>query len=155
LYCSIVRRHSWLFWAFLMVLVTGAVVYGPAELAQRSTAADEPVSFLSHPIQGWEFMLTAARERPGAVAGTPAAARQIALRTFDDGRLRPTRVDLLWLPDRRVQLRTLQGNRELATKSQLLWKVTGHRGQNGSNVTVGLIDLATGRVIYDGRLAAE
>ncbi|HZI36245.1 MAG TPA: hypothetical protein VFD61_10885, partial [Gaiellales bacterium] len=91
----------------------------------------------------------------GAVAGTPAEARQIALRTFDDGTLRPTRVDLLWLPDRRVRLRTLQGNRELTTKSQLLWMVTGHRGQDGPNVTVGLIDLATGRVIYDGRLAAE
>ncbi len=155
MYCSIVRRHSWLFWAFLLVLVTGAVLYGPAELAQHSTAADEPVSFLSHPLEGWKFMLTAARERPGAVAGTPAEARQIALRTFDDGTLRPTRVDLLWLPDRRVRLRTLQGNRELTTKSQLLWKVTGHRGQDGPNVTVGLIDLATGRVIYDGRLAAE
>jgi hypothetical protein len=155
LYCSIVRRRSWLFWAFLLVLVTGAVVYGPAELAQHSTAADEPVSFLSHPLEGWKFMLTAARERPDAVAGTPAEARQIALRTFDDGTLRPTRVDLLWLPDRRVQLRTLQGNRMLTTNSQLLWKVTGHRGQNGPNVTVGLIDLATGRVIYDGRLAAE
>lgn len=155
MYCSIVRRHSWLFWAFLLVLVTGAVLYGPAELAQHSTAADEPVSFLSHPIEGWKFVLTAARERPGAVAGTPAEARQIALRTFDDGTLRPTRVDLLWLPDRRVRLRTLQGNEELATKSQLLWKVTGRRGRNGPNVTVGLIDLATGRVIYDGRLAAQ
>lgn len=155
MYCSIVRRHSWLFWAFLLVVVGGAVLYLPAELAQRSTAADEPVSFLSHPIEGWRFVLTAARERPGAVAGTPAEAKRIALRSFDDGTLRPTGVGLLWLPDRRVSLRTLQGSEELTTKSQLLWKVTGRRGRNGPNVTVGLIDLATGKVIYDGRLAAE
>jgi hypothetical protein len=144
-----------LFWAFIAVAVAGAIVYLPAELALRSTAADEPVSFLSHPIEGWKFLVAVARERPSAVAGTPAAARQIALRAFDDGVIRPTRVDLLWLPDERVRLKTLKGSTEVATNSRLIWKVTGHRGGNGPNVTVGLIDLASGKVIYDGRLAAK
>jgi hypothetical protein len=144
-----------LFWAFIAVVVAGAVVYLPAELARRSTAADEPVSFLSHPIEGWKFLVAVARDRPDAVAGTPAAARQIALHAFDDGVIRPTRVDLLWLPDERVRLKTLKGSAELATNSRLIWKVTGHRGGNGPNVTVGLIDLVSGKVIYDGRLAAR
>jgi hypothetical protein len=144
-----------LFWAFIAVAVAGAVVYLPAELALRSTAASEPVSFLSHPIEGWKFVLAVARERPGTVAGTPAAAKQIALKAFDDGVSRPTRVDLLWLPDERVRLKTLRGSAEVATNSRLIWKVTGHRGGNGPNVTVGLIDLATGKVIYDGRLATR
>ena len=44
LYCSLVRRRSWLFWAFLaVVLAPGAALYVPAELARRATAADEPV----------------------------------------------------------------------------------------------------------------
>ena len=144
-----------MFWAFIAVAVAGAVVYLPAELALRSTAASEPVSFLSHPIEGWKFVLAVARERPGALAGTPAAAKQIALKAFDDGVVRPTRVDLLWLPDERVRLKTLRGSAEVATNSRLIWKVTGHRGGNGPNVTVGLIDLATGKVIYDGRLATR
>jgi hypothetical protein len=148
-----VRRRSWLFWAFLAVLVAGAVVYLPAELARRATASDEPVSFLSHPLDGWRFVLAVAEQRGDAVAGTPASARTIALRSFDDGRLRPSRVDLLWLPDGRVHLTTLQGSAEVVTNSRLVWKVTGRRGRDGPSVTVGLIDFASGKVIYDGRLA--
>ena len=82
LYCSVVRHRSWLFWAFLAVLVVGLALYAPAELARRATAPDEPVSFLSQPLQGWRFLLTAARERPDAIAGTPPRAREIALRAL-------------------------------------------------------------------------
>jgi hypothetical protein len=142
-----------LFRAFVAVVIVGAAVYLPAELATRSTAADEPISFLTNPVQGWRFVWAVARERPGAVAGSPAAARQLALHTFDDGVLRPARVDLLWLPDEHVTLQTLQGSDQLATKSQLVWKVTGRRGAHGALVTIGLIDFATGKVIYDGRVA--
>jgi hypothetical protein len=142
-----------LFRAFVAVVVAGAAVYLPAELAARSTAADEPVSFLGNPVEGWRFVWAVARERPGAVAGSPAAAKRLALQAFDDGVLRPTRVDLLWLPGEHVTLHTLQGSEPLATKSRLVWKVTGRRGAHGALVTIGLIDFATGKVIYDGRVA--
>jgi hypothetical protein len=141
-----------LFWAFVAVLVLGVVVYLPAELARRSTGPGEPVNFLSHPLEGWRFVIAVARDRDGAAAGTPAAARGIALRTFDDGRLRPERVSLLWLPDERVALRTLQGSAVVPTNSRLVWKVTGRRGPRGPDVAVGLIDFASGKVIYDGRV---
>ena len=147
------RRRSWLFWAFLAVAVLGLVVYLPAELARRSTGPGEPVDFLSHPLEGWRFVAAVARERSGAAAGTPSAARAIALRTFDDGRLRPQRVALLWLPDRRIEVRTLQGSAVVSTNSRLVWKVTGRRGRDGPDVAVGLIDFASGKVIYDGRVA--
>jgi hypothetical protein len=142
-----------LFWAFLAVAVLGAVVYVPAELARRSTGPGEPVDFLSHPLEGWRFVVEVARERGDAVAGTPKAARAIALHTFDDGVLRPERVSLLWLPDESVRLRTLQGSAVVPTNSRLVWKVTGRRGRSGPDVALGLIDFASGRVIYDGRVA--
>jgi len=148
-----VRRRSWLFWAFLAVAVLGLVVYLPAELARRSTGPGEPVNFLSHPLEGWRFVAAVALERGGAAAGTPSQARAIALRTFDDGRLRPERVSLLWLPDRRIQVPTLQGSAMVPTNSRLVWKVTGRRGPGGPEVVLGLIDFASGQVIYDGRLA--
>ncbi len=136
----------------MAVLVLGVVVYVPAELARRSTGPGEPVDFLSHPLEGWRFVVAVARDRGGAAAGTPAAARSIALHTFDDGRLRPERVSLLWLPDERVALRTLQGSAVVPTNSRLVWKVTGRRGPRGPDVAVGLIDFASGKVIYDGRV---
>jgi hypothetical protein len=142
-----------LFWAFLAVAMLGVVVYLPAELALRSTGPGEPVDFLSHPLEGWRFVAAVARERGGAAAGTPAAARAVALRTFDDGRLRPERVSLLWLPDESIRLRTLQGSTLVSTNSRLVWKVTGRRGPRGPDVALGLIDFASGRVIYDGRVA--
>jgi hypothetical protein len=144
-----------LFWACLAVVVAGAVVYLPAELAIRATGPQEPVSFLSHPLEGWRFLLAVVDARGSAVAGTPQSARAIALHSFDDGRLRPSRVDLLWLPDRRVALRSLQGSAQVATKSRLVWMVTGRSGPTGPSVTVGLIDFASGKVIYDGRLAGR
>lgn len=131
----------------------GAVVYVPAELARRSTGPGEPVDFLSHPLEGWRFIVEVTRERSDAVAGTPAAARTIALHSFDDGVLRPERVSLLWLPDESVRLRTLQGSAVVSTNSRLVWKVTGRRGRSGPDVALGLIDFASGRVIYDGRVA--
>ena len=142
-----------MFWAFLAVAVLGAVVYVPAELARRSTGPGEPVDFLSHPLEGWRFVVDVARERGDAAAGTPAAARGIALRTFYDGQLRPERVSPPWLPDRSVRLRTLQGSAVVSTNSRLVWKVTGRRGPSGPDVALGLIDFASGRVIYDGRVA--
>jgi hypothetical protein len=139
-----------LFWAFLAVVVVGALVYVPAELARRATGPGEPVDFLSHPVEGWRFVAAVARERDGAAAGSPSAARRLALRTFDDGTLRPDRVSLLWLPDRLVHLRTLQGSADVPTNSRLVWKVTGRRGRRGADVTLGLIDFTTGKVIYNG-----
>jgi hypothetical protein len=154
LYCSTVRRRSWLFWAFVAVALAGTVIYVPAELARRATAADEPVAFLSHPVEGWRFLIAVSGDG-GAVAGTPSQARRLALRAFDDGNLRPAAVSLLWLPDRRVKLSTMQGSRDLATNSKLVWKVTGRVGGSDRLVTVGMIDFASGKVIYDGRLAEQ
>lgn len=146
------RRRSWLFWAFIAVVLAGTIIYLPAELARRATAADEPVSFLARPVEGWRFLLAVAGEGDAA-AGTPSEARTLALRAFDDGNLRPAAVELLWLPDRHVRLSTMQGSRDLTTKSQLVWNVTGRVGASDRIVSVGLIDFASGKVIYDGRLA--
>jgi hypothetical protein len=49
----------------------------------------------------------------------------------------------------------MQGSRDLATNSRLVWNVTGRVGGSDRLVTVGMIDFASGKVIYDGRLAAR
>ena len=143
-----------MFWAFIAVAVAGTVIYLPAELARRATAAEEPVSFLSQPAEGWRFLIGAAGAG-GAVAGSPSKARAIAVRTFDDGTLRPAAVELLWLPDRHVRLVTMQGSRDLRTNSRLVWNVTGRVGASDRLVTMGIIDYASGRVTYDGRVAGR
>ena len=75
------RRGS-LFWAVVAVLVAGTLVYGPAELARRSTGQGEPVDFLTHPQEGWRFVADALREIGSARAGSPEAAGALAARAF-------------------------------------------------------------------------
>jgi hypothetical protein len=142
-----------LFWAFVAVALAGIAIYLPAEMARRATATNEPVSFLSHPIEGWRFLIDVTGSGEAA-AGSPGQARTLALRAFDDGRVRPAAVSLLWLPDRHIRLPTMQGSRDLTTNSKLVWNVTGRVGSSDRLVTVGMIDFASGKVIYDGRVAA-
>lgn len=147
------QRRSWLFRAFIAVLLAGIATYLPAELARRATAPNGSVDFRSRPLEGWKFLLEVAQDRPSARAGSPEDARRIALAAFDDGRVRPSRVDLLWLPDSRVRVQTEQGSRDLATNSRLVWRVTGHVVPDERSLTVGLIEFSSGVVIYDARLA--
>src|SRR4051812_41964600 len=114
-------RRSALFWAVLAVVVLGAALYLPAYLASSATARGEPVDFMSRPLDGWRFMVDALRTVPGAEAGTPQKARRVAVATFSDARVEPLRVELLWLPARRLTLRGAgedgQGSRDLTTNA--------------------------------------
>jgi hypothetical protein len=146
-------QRSWLFRAFIAVVLAGIAIYLPAELARRATAPNGNVDFVSHPLEGWKFLVEVATDRPSAIAGSPEEARRIALAAFDDGRMRPSRVDLLWLPDSRLRVPTEQGSRDLATNSRLVWRVTGQVAPGAGSRTVGLIDFASGVVVYDARVA--
>jgi hypothetical protein len=149
------RRRSGLFWAVLVVGIVGALVYVPAYLARASTASDEPVDFLTQPEAGWEFMITALGDLRGARLGSPSAARQAAVRMFSGSRVRPSRVDLMYLPDRVIKLHLAKGTRDLAANAKLVWRVTGRAGVGEPLVTVAVMDFRTGEVIYDVRLAQQ
>jgi hypothetical protein len=144
------RRGS-LFWAVVAVLVAGMLVYGPAELARRSTGQGEPVDFLSQPQEGWRFVADALREIGSARAGSPAAAGALAARAFSGTEVQPVRVELLYVPDRRVDLGA--GSDQATAKGRLVWRVSGRTRPGGPVHTVGLIDFATGELTYDVRTA--
>ena len=135
----------------LAVALAGLGVYAPAMIARASTGPMEPVDFLTAPQQGWRFLLTAASQIKGARAGSPSAAREIAVRRFTGSSVQPTRVDLLWVPDRRVPLLRGGGRRVAAAKASLVWMVTGRTRPRGPLRTVGLIDFQTGALTYDVR----
>jgi hypothetical protein len=144
------RRGS-LFWAVVAVLVAATLVYGPAELARRSTGQGEPVDFLTHPQEGWRFVADALREIGSARAGSPEAAGALAARAFSGTTVQPVRVDLLYVPDRRVDLGA--GSDEATAKGRLVWRVSGRVRPGGPVQTVGLIDFASGELTYDARTA--
>jgi hypothetical protein len=147
------RGRSSLFWAVVAVILIGLVVYAPALLARASTAPDEPVDFLTHPQDGWRFVIDVVSDKGSAKAGTPQAARDLAVRHFSGSPVLPVRVDLLYLPSRRFRVGGKQGTITLPANSQLLWKVTGRTSSNGPLRTVALIEYSTGAFVYDVRRA--
>ena len=147
------RGRSSLFWAVVTVVVIGLVVYAPALLARASTAPDEPVDFLTHPQDGWRFVIAVVSDKGSAKAGSPQAARNLAVRHFSGSTVLPVRVDLLYLPNRRFRVGGKQGTIRLPANSQLFWKVTGRTSTDGPLRIVALIDYSTGAFIYDTRRA--
>jgi hypothetical protein len=145
------KRHP-LVWAIVVVAVAGLVIYAPALLARASTGSREPINFLTQPQQGWRFVLTAAAEIPSAHASTPGRARSLAVADFAGTAVQPVRVDLLWVPTRRVALLG-EGSRVATAKAALVWAVTGREQPGGSLRTIGLIDFRSGRLTYDVRTA--
>ena len=145
------RGRSSLFWAVVAVVVIGLVVYAPALLARAATAPDEPVDFLTHPQDGWQFVIDVASNHGSAKAGTPHAARDLAVRRFSGSPVLPVRVDLLYVTGRRFRVGGKQGTILLPANTQLLWKVTGRTSSTGPLRIVALIDYSTGAFIYDVR----
>lgn len=133
-------------WGLIAVLAAGVLVYGPAELARRSTGPGEPVSFLTQPLEGWRFMLETLDGVGSARAGSPASARALAVRAFAGTSMLPERVDLLYVPS--LQVPDGAGRRPLAAKAALVWRVTGQTRPGGRVQTIGLLDFASGRLTY-------
>jgi len=144
-------RRGALFWSVVVVALLGALIYLPAYVARASTASNGSVDFLTHPQDGWRFMIDATRQVPGAKAGDPGEARAVAIQDFKSGGAQPVRVDLLYLPQRWTEVGIGQGIRRLATNATLVWRVTGRTRPGGPLRTIGLIDLQSGDLIYDVR----
>jgi hypothetical protein len=96
-------------------------------------------------------MVDATREVPDAAVGTPARARTRAVSLFAATGVQPTRVDLLYVPGGELRVGSGQGSHMQPTNSTLVWRVTGRTRPEGPLVTVGLIDLSTGALVYDVR----
>jgi hypothetical protein len=146
--------RSSLFWAVLAVALAGAALYAPAYVARAATGPGEPVDFLKRPEEGWRFVLAAVRAVPSARLSRPALAAEQARRVFAGQPIQPTRVTLLYLPDRVVTVGRGKGRRRLAANARLIWRIVGRVRPGGPLVTVGLMDFSSGALIYDVRKPA-
>jgi hypothetical protein len=144
-------RRSALFWAVIAVALLGLAIYLPAYVARSATASDGPVDFLSSPLDGWRFMIDTTRALPDAQLSSPQKARARAISLFSATGVQPTRVDLVYAPARSLEVGSGKGSHMQPTNTTLVWRVTGRTRPDGPLVTVGLLDLSTGVLIYDVR----
>jgi hypothetical protein len=146
------RGRSSLFWAVLAAAIAGALVYGPAYLADRATAGG-PVSFMARPQDGWRFVAAVVPAIGDARAPSAESAARIAIRAFAGSSVRPTEVGLLFLPDGRFVAGSGKDRHTVTAKRTLVWKVAGRTRPGGAVRTVALIDFESGRLVYDVREA--
>jgi hypothetical protein len=142
--------RSSLFWAVLAVALAGTLVYAPAYVAERATDGG-PVSFMSRPQEGWRFLAAVVPAIGDARAASAERAAAIAVRAFAGTSVRPTRVGLLFLPERRLAVGSGKERHTVTAKRTLVWKVAGRTRPGGRVRTVALIDFESGRLVYDVR----
>lgn len=133
------------------------VLWVPSMVATRFTNPAQPIDFLSHPDRGWRFLYDAIHTSRQATLGSEGQARSRAQR-FWWPRVRVSRVELVYL-ERPVTVPLAPGGlqvsaaaRTVRPRSRFTWFVHGRVGARPTQV-IGLMDLASGRVIWDIRRA--
>lgn len=142
-------------------LVIGALVlavaafWAPSFIAARYTDDAVPIEVVGHPIRGWQFLVDAVQSSRSATAGTEGHARGIAERHWWTTRVHVERLQLVYTDGRTVTIPVARGGlrrslarRTVRVRTSFVWFVHGSIGRRPRQV-VGLINMRTGRVIWD------
>jgi len=88
----------------IAIIVFGLLVLSilPAPIAERYTSPTQDGQYLFSPARSYGFVLALARTGDSAVLGSSGKALAKAKSVFTDDRTYPSKVELLYLPDRRT-----------------------------------------------------
>lgn len=140
-------------WTWIVALLAIVLLMLPMPIAERYTSPTQDGRYLLHPLRAYQFVLTAVRVSRSSRLNTSGEALAAAKSAFKDTTTRPTKVELLFLPEGGpYTYRTHGGNVLTANEpGQFVWEVwgvqtaTGDAG--GTPDVVALIDYVTGRVL--------
>lgn len=130
-----------LIWIILLVLVMLLAL--PAPIAERYTSPTQDGQFLVSPIRSYGFIVTLARVGGSAALGNSGKALIKAKSVFTGDKVRPTKVELLYLPDSKPYSYISQSGETLsiATPPKLVWEVWGAGSQPD---VIGFLDYVSG-----------
>ena len=122
-------------------------------IAERYTSPTQDGQYLLHPLRAYQFVFTAARVSRSSQLNTSGEALAAAKSAFKDTTVRPTKVELLFLPQGGAYTHRTRGGDVLTanTPGQFVWEVwgvdtaTGDAG--GTPDVIALIDYVTGKVL--------
>jgi len=140
-------------WIWIAALVVVILLILPMPIAERYTSPTQDGQYLLHPLRAYQFVLTAARVSRSSQLNTSGEALAAAKSTFKDTTTRPTKVELLFLPEGGAYTYRTRGGDVLTVNDpgQFVWEVwgvetaTGDAG--GTPDVIALIDYVTGRVL--------
>lgn len=140
-------------WIWIVALIVVILLVLPMPIAERYTSPTQDGHYLLHPLRAYQFVLTAARVSRSSQLNTSGEALGAAKSAFKDTTTRPTKVELLFLPEGGTYTYTTRGGDVLTVNDpgQFVWEVwgvetaTGDAG--GTPDVIALIDYVTGRVL--------
>jgi len=140
-------------WTWIVTLLVAILIMLPMPIAERYTSPTQDGQYLLHPVRAYQFVLTAARASRSSQLNTSGEALAAAKSAFKDTTTRPTKVELLFLPEGGTYTYRTRGGDVLTANDpgQFVWEVwgvetaTGDAG--GTPDVIALIDYVTGRVL--------
>ncbi len=139
-------------WTWIAALVVVVILVLPMPIAERYTSPTQDGQYLLHPLRSYEFIWTAAWTTPSSPLSTSGKALAEAKKYFAVSTVRPTKVELLFLPDSvPYTYRTARGDvLTAATHGPFVWQVWGTDSADAEPSApdvVALIDFKTGKVL--------
>lgn len=140
-------------WIWIVAFVVIVLLILPMPIAERYTSPTQDGQYLLHPLRAYEFVATAARLSRSSRLNTSGEALAEAKSTFKDTTIRPTKVELLYIPDGDTYTYRTRGGDVLTAHQPgpFVWEVwgvetaTGDAG--GTPDVIALIDYVTGKVL--------
>ncbi len=148
------RRRSRAPWIVLAV-VLAAIFIVPSIIAVTVTSSPDSSTWAARPWMGWQFAGRVLVEAPTARAASPRRALERATAEFDEPEVQS--VELAYVPPGSgITIMALVGPGEeeevrLDPPRPLVWQVYGRFAEDGSRGTIGLLDFATGTLVWDTR----
>lgn len=136
-----------LIWIVLLVLVVLLVL--PASVAERYTSPTQDGQYLVSPIRSYGFIVTLARVGGSAALGNSGKALVKAKDLFAGDKVRPARVELLYLPISNPYSYISRSGETLSIYAppKLIWEVWGIGSQPD---VIGFLDYVSGERIGTG-----
>jgi hypothetical protein len=135
------RRLKWILLLVFVLLV--ALIVAPAGIAERYTSPTQDGQYLFSPVRSYSFIATIARVGGSAALGNSGKALLKAKTLFAAEEVRPTRVELLYLPDSRPYTYISLSGETLTIEAppKLVWEVWGAGSQPD---VIGFLDFVSG-----------
>lgn len=140
-------------WIWIVAIVVIVLLVLPMPIAERYTSPTQDGQYLLHPLRAYGFVATAAQLSRSSRLNTSGEALAEAKSAFKDTTIRPTKVELLFIPDGDTYTYRTRGGDVLTAQrpSAFVWEVwgvetaTGDTG--GTPDVIGLIDYVSGAML--------
>lgn len=134
-------------WVAAVALIVMLVL--PMPIAERYTSPTQDGQYLFHPATAYRFVFAAAGVSRSSSLGSSGKALERAKQLLATSDIRPSKVELLFLPQEEPYVYETKSGRRLTARPEgrFLWEVWGTTVNSDSPDVVALLDYVTGDML--------